>query len=94
MRPWLRNRYCASAELALTSLCICECALTCLPVAVAQPASVLLLLVQVKWSNLETLLVLGAKLDMPAILAHAAAFIQNHMCLLDMAEGGMRFIWK
>lgn len=49
---------------------------------------------QVKWSNLETLLVLGAKLDMPAILANAAAFIQNHMCLLDMAEGGMRFIWK
>jgi hypothetical protein len=51
-------------------------------------------LLQVTWSNLETLLVLGAKLDMPAILAHAASFIENHMCLLDMAEGGSRFIWK
>lgn len=49
---------------------------------------------QVSWNNLETLLVLGAKLDMPAILAHAASFIQSHMCLLDMAEGGTRFIWK
>jgi hypothetical protein len=52
------------------------------------------LLLQVSWNNLETLLVLGAKLDMPAILAHAASFIQSHMCLLDMAEGGTRFIWK
>jgi hypothetical protein len=54
----------------------------------------LCLLLQVNWSNLETLLVLGAKLDMPAILAHAASFIQSHMCLLDMAEGGTHFIWK
>ncbi|KAF8060600.1 Pacrg [Scenedesmus sp. PABB004] len=48
----------------------------------------------VSWDNLEVLLTLGAKLDMPAILARAGAFVETHMCLLDMAEGGTRFVWR
>ena len=49
---------------------------------------------QVTWSNLEAVLVVGDKYDMPHIMSRGVKFLDAHMHELNTTEGHEKYIWK
>ena len=49
---------------------------------------------EVTWANLEPLLVLGDKYDMPSLASRAAKFLEAHQHELNSTEKDSKYIWK
>ena len=49
---------------------------------------------QVKWDNLEALLLLGDKYDMPDLASRAAKFLAAHQGELNSTKNDSKYIWK
>ena len=49
---------------------------------------------QVTWDNVEALLVLGDKYDIPKLASRALQFLKAHLHELNISKGSCRYIWK